>query len=175
MTAYAGCHKHCFGASSCAVGWADGSCGRLPPGNGRPPMFKPMTDEEAERAYDEAPAIPLSEERIKEIVAYATGPCPDCADRYWVCCCGKPLNGSHDHNSCGPSEPCSTCNRRGYGVCPECGVHCWLDMPSGGEPNFVELKNRHPTETDYGPGEDWAEVWKCPACGKIFEENNGYP
>jgi hypothetical protein len=32
-----------------------------------------MTDEEAERAYDEAPAVPLSEERIREIVAYATG------------------------------------------------------------------------------------------------------
>lgn len=23
----------------------------------------------------------------------------------WVCCCGKELDGSHDHNSCGPPEP----------------------------------------------------------------------
>ena len=26
----------------------------------------------------------------------------------WVCCCGAELNGSHDHNSCGPPEPRST-------------------------------------------------------------------
>lgn len=25
--------------------------------------------------------------------------------RDWVCCCGKELDGSHDHNSCGPPEP----------------------------------------------------------------------
>ncbi len=63
----------------------------------------------------------------------------------------------------------------GYGVCPECDVHCWLDVSSGKEPNLIETKNHRKTDTDYGPGEDWTEVWKCPACGHMFEQNNGYP
>jgi hypothetical protein len=33
----------------------------------------PMTLEEAERAYDEAEPVPISEERLQEIVDYATG------------------------------------------------------------------------------------------------------
>jgi hypothetical protein len=63
----------------------------------------------------------------------------------------------------------------GYGVCPACGVHCWLDVASGGEPNLLRIKNKRPVSTDYGPGECWIEVWKCPACGHEFEEPNGYP
>lgn len=35
--------------------------------------FGPLSPEEARRALDEAEPIPLSERRIKKIVAYATG------------------------------------------------------------------------------------------------------
>lgn len=33
----------------------------------------PLTDEEAQKAYDEAPSVPVSKERIAEMVRYATG------------------------------------------------------------------------------------------------------
>ncbi len=33
----AGCAKDCYNAERCAVGWPDGSCGRLPRGQGKPP------------------------------------------------------------------------------------------------------------------------------------------
>lgn len=34
----------------------------------------------------------------------------------WVCCCGKPLDGSHDHNSCGAPEHDNNC------LCNECTI-----------------------------------------------------
>ena len=37
-------------------------------------LWKPLTVEEAQKAYDEAEAIPLSEERINELVRIATDP-----------------------------------------------------------------------------------------------------
>lgn len=63
----------------------------------------------------------------------------------------------------------------GYGVCPACGVYCWLDVMSGAEPNLLRVEDRRPVSTDYGPGECWTEVWKCPACRHEFREHNGYP
>lgn len=48
-----------------------------------------LTDEQAQAAYDAAPAVPLSAERIQEIVAYATASpgaptktCPVCRSVY---------------------------------------------------------------------------------------------
>lgn len=35
--------------------------------------FAPLTPEEAQRAYDLAPDVPLTQERIDEIVRFATG------------------------------------------------------------------------------------------------------
>ena len=61
-----------------------------------------------------------------------------------------------------------------YAICPKCGTQCWLDN-AGKEPNLVRTKNHVHIDTDYGPGEDWVEVWKCPECENIFEERNGYP
>ena len=66
-------------------------------------------------------------------------------------------------------------SRGGYAVCPECGVHCWIDVMSGKEPNLVEIKDVRHVETDWGSGQNWTEVWKCPACGNVFEEGNGFP
>ncbi len=37
-----------------------------------------MTPEEAQKAYDEAEPIPLSPERIKEILEFAVSTCPRC-------------------------------------------------------------------------------------------------
>jgi hypothetical protein len=37
-------------------------------------LWKPLTPEEAEKALDEAVAVPLSEDRIRDIFAYATDP-----------------------------------------------------------------------------------------------------
>lgn len=65
-------------------------------------------------------------------------------------------------------------NYRNYGECPECGTQCFLDA-IGDEPHLVRIENRHPTSTDYGPGEDWTEIWKCPNCKHEFKERNGYP
>lgn len=62
---------------------------------------------------------------------------------------------------------------RKYGECPECEHVCWLDAAD--EPNMIGMRNRHATSTDYGPGEDWIEIWKCPECQHTFEERNGYP
>lgn len=62
-----------------------------------------------------------------------------------------------------------------YGVCKQCGVDCWLDVKSGKEPNLVEIHSEVKWETEYGEGANWIEVWKCPACGHVFEESNGYP
>ncbi len=39
---------------------------------GTPDDYAPLTPEQAQAAYDAAPAVPLSDERIQEIVAYAT-------------------------------------------------------------------------------------------------------
>ena len=64
---------------------------------------------------------------------------------------------------------------RGYGVCPSCSTDCWTDSSVNEEPNLVETKNHRCFESDYGPGENWTEVWKCPKCGTVFEESNGYP
>ena len=62
---------------------------------------------------------------------------------------------------------------RNYGQCPDCGEQCWLDADV--EPNLLGIRNRHPIDTDYGPGENWIEDWKCPACHSTFIERNGYP
>jgi hypothetical protein len=35
--------------------------------------WAPLTPAEARRAYDEAPSVPIGEERIRQIVGYATG------------------------------------------------------------------------------------------------------
>ncbi len=43
------------------------------PSDHKIPPAEPMTPEEAQAAYDAAPAVPLSDERIQEIVAYAVG------------------------------------------------------------------------------------------------------
>lgn len=64
---------------------------------------------------------------------------------------------------------------RTYGVCPKCSTKCWIDASDGKEPNIIGYKDRRETQTDYGPGEDWIEVWKCPTCKEVFEERNGYP
>ena len=40
-------------------------------------------------------------------------PCPECEGRGILCCCGVPLNGRHDHNSCGPPIPCDRCGETG--------------------------------------------------------------
>ena len=63
-----------------------------------------------------------------------------------------------------------------YGQCPACGKECFTD-PAGpeGEPCVIEIKNRRHVETDYGPGENWTEVWKCDGCNETWEESNGYP
>lgn len=37
LQAVGGCNKACYGAASCVVGWADGSCGGRPQGTARPP------------------------------------------------------------------------------------------------------------------------------------------
>lgn len=36
-------------------------------------LMIPLSDEEAQKAYDEAPSVPISKERIAEMVRYATG------------------------------------------------------------------------------------------------------
>lgn len=36
-------------------------------------LLRPLTPEEAEKAFDEAEAEPMTDERIKELVEYATG------------------------------------------------------------------------------------------------------
>lgn len=66
---------------------------------------------------------------------------------------------------------------RGYGQCPSCWFECWQDVcgPRSEEPYLVEIKNQRRTDTDYGAGEDWTEVWQCPYCGTAFEEEDGYP
>lgn len=61
------------------------------------------------------------------------------------------------------------------GKCPSCDYQCSLVDFMDDEPHRVEIKNRHYKDTDYGPGESWVEVWKCPCCGTTFEEKNGYP
>jgi hypothetical protein len=38
--------------------------------------MRPLTAEEAQKAYDEAEDVPMSKERIQEIVDYATGKRP---------------------------------------------------------------------------------------------------
>jgi hypothetical protein len=64
---------------------------------------------------------------------------------------------------------------RTYGECPNCGVRCWLDVASGAEPNLLRHQDCRKVEGDYGPGQIWTEVWRCPACGHEFQESNGYP
>lgn len=63
----------------------------------------------------------------------------------------------------------------GYGECPNCKHRCWTDDSGGDEPNLLTIKNRRHVSTDYGPGENWTEVYQCPKCGQVFEERNGYP
>lgn len=62
-----------------------------------------------------------------------------------------------------------------YGQCPTCGEQCWIDASDGIEPNMLRTENHRHTNTDYGPGENWTEVYKCPKCGTEFKENNGFP
>jgi hypothetical protein len=35
--------------------------------------------------------------------------CAGCLGKGEVCCCGRPLDGSHDHTTCGPPIPCDLC------------------------------------------------------------------
>lgn len=64
---------------------------------------------------------------------------------------------------------------RPYGQCPnqECKYDCFQDMDD--EPHLLSITNRHSVMTDYGPGENWTETWKCPMCQTVFHERNGYP
>ncbi len=62
-----------------ALGWNGGNIHqalqcvkRLVAANTDPSEPSPLTDEEAQAAYNTAPSEPLSEERLKEIVNYAT-------------------------------------------------------------------------------------------------------
>ncbi len=39
--------------------------------------------------------------------------CTHCGGCGELCNCGQPLNGSHDHLTCGPHIKCETCNGTG--------------------------------------------------------------
>lgn len=43
-------------------------------------LWRPLTPEEAQKAYDEAEAVPVSEEEIQRIVAFATDPANRCTN-----------------------------------------------------------------------------------------------
>jgi len=50
---------------------------------------------------------------LLEQIAKLKKDCPDCQNDKQLCCCGRRLNGSHDHNTCGPPIPCPKCNGTG--------------------------------------------------------------
>ena len=56
----------------CTCGWyRKGECHRCDK-KAEDNTTKELTEQEAQKAYDEAPDVPLSKERISEIVRYAT-------------------------------------------------------------------------------------------------------
>lgn len=63
-----------------------------------------------------------------------------------------------------------------YTSCPNCGLEDVVqDGPHDELSNLVCTKDHHKFTSDYGPGENWTEVWHCPSCDHQFEVHNGYP
>ena len=90
------------------------------------PLFDDaMTPEEADKAYDDAPSIPISDEEIERMVKYATSH----KWRPWndQCCeCGSDAEvytvsyvGAYD----GDEVKCSECGQTGYVSADEEGCH----------------------------------------------------